>query len=217
MSLVDQPARSTVLRHSGARRLLAPQRELRVLQVRRGGGTAGCTRCLPSGPGARLLGSPVRGQRARSRQPCAPRTFGKRSLRFDGIARPSVFRVCVLKHRQCLLGALYGVASDHAKILLARFDDVGHVLTVAGSQFDDVVDPLIQRMHSRMLYCMQSTSVRIDTATHEQLKRLASDLGTTVGETVALAVRRLRQEQIGKELRASLTPHETRWLDADLG
>ncbi|WKZ81748.1 MAG: hypothetical protein QY307_06480 [Acidimicrobiia bacterium] len=64
---------------------------------------------------------------------------------------------------------------------------------------------------------MQSTSVRIDTATHEELKRLASELGTTVGDTVALAVRRLRQEQIGKELRASLTPQETRWLDADLG
>ncbi len=72
-------------------------------------------------------------------------------------------------------------------------------------------------MHARMLSCMQSTSVRIDTATHEELKRLASELGTTVGDTVALAVRRLRQEQIGKELRASLTPQETRWLDADLG
>lgn len=72
-------------------------------------------------------------------------------------------------------------------------------------------------MHARMLCCMQSTSVRIDTATHEELKRLASELGTTVGDTVALAVRRLRQEQIGKELRASLTPQETRWLDADLG
>lgn len=68
-----------------------------------------------------------------------------------------------------------------------------------------------------MLDCMQSTSVRIDAATHEELKRLASDLGTTVGETVALAVRRLRQEQIGKELSASLTTEEAGWLDADLG
>jgi hypothetical protein len=64
---------------------------------------------------------------------------------------------------------------------------------------------------------MQSTSVRIDIATHEELKRLASELGTSVGDTVALAVRRLRQEQIGKELRASLTSQETQWLDADLG
>jgi len=68
-----------------------------------------------------------------------------------------------------------------------------------------------------MLICMQSTSVRIDTATHEELKRLASELGTSIGDTVALAVRRLRQEHIGKELRAPLTSRETRWLDADLG
>jgi hypothetical protein len=64
---------------------------------------------------------------------------------------------------------------------------------------------------------MQSTSVRIDAATHQELKRLASELGTTVGDAVALAVRRLRQEQIGKELRASLTPQESQWLDAELG
>lgn len=72
-------------------------------------------------------------------------------------------------------------------------------------------------MRTRMLECMQSTSVRIDTATHEELKRLASELGTTVGDTVALAVRRLRQEQIGKQLRAPLTSQETQWLDAELG
>ena len=68
-----------------------------------------------------------------------------------------------------------------------------------------------------MLICMQSTSVRIDRATHEDLKRLASELGSTVGETVALAVRRLRQDRIGIELGASLTPNEVDWLDADLG
>lgn len=68
-----------------------------------------------------------------------------------------------------------------------------------------------------MLGCMQSTSVRIDTATHEELKRLAASLGTTVGETVALAVRRLRQEGIGKELAATLSSGEAEWLDAELG
>jgi hypothetical protein len=68
-----------------------------------------------------------------------------------------------------------------------------------------------------MLVCMQSTSVRIDVDTHEELKRLASDLGTTVGATVALAVRRLRQDQIGTELADDLDPAETEWLDADLG
>lgn len=72
-------------------------------------------------------------------------------------------------------------------------------------------------MRIGMLYCMQSTSVRVDVATHEEIKRLASELGTSVGETVALAVRHLRQEQIGKELTASLTPQEVDWLDADLG
>jgi hypothetical protein len=42
-------------------------------------------------------------------------------------------------------------------------------------------------------------------------------MGFTVGEAVALAVRRLRQDQIGRELRAPLTPNEIEWLDADLG
>ncbi|MEN8234921.1 MAG: hypothetical protein ABFR89_08395 [Actinomycetota bacterium] len=64
---------------------------------------------------------------------------------------------------------------------------------------------------------MQSTSVRIDTKTHQEVKRLASELGVTVGDTVALAVRRLRQDQIGEELASSLTHDEVEWLDADLG
>ncbi len=68
-----------------------------------------------------------------------------------------------------------------------------------------------------MLICMQSTSVRIDRATHQELKRLSDELGTTVGETVALAVRRLRQDRIGEELTAVLTRYEVDWLDADLG
>lgn len=72
-------------------------------------------------------------------------------------------------------------------------------------------------MHWCSLICMQSTSVRIDHATHQELKRLADQLGTTVGETVALAVRRLRQDRIGEELTASLSDEETAWLDADLG
>jgi hypothetical protein len=64
---------------------------------------------------------------------------------------------------------------------------------------------------------MHSTSVRIDQATHQELKQLALELGTTVGETVALAVRRLRQDRIGEELAVALTPNEVTWLDADLG
>jgi len=68
-----------------------------------------------------------------------------------------------------------------------------------------------------MLICMHSTSVRIDTATHEELKRLASELDTTVGQTVALAVRALRQDRIGTDLAAPLREEEVAWLDAELG
>lgn len=67
-----------------------------------------------------------------------------------------------------------------------------------------------------MLRHMQSTSVRIDRATHEELKRLARETNSTVGETVALAVRRLRQERIGQDLKEDLTAEEAIWLDADL-
>ena len=63
---------------------------------------------------------------------------------------------------------------------------------------------------------MQSTSVRIDAATHRELKRLSAALGTSVGDTVALAVRRLRQDQMATELSADLSAPETAWLDADL-
>ncbi|MFV0522970.1 MAG: hypothetical protein ACK5RL_00500 [Acidimicrobiales bacterium] len=64
---------------------------------------------------------------------------------------------------------------------------------------------------------MQSTSVRVDADTHSEIKKLAELLGTTVGETVALAIRRLRQDRMGEQLRAPLTTSETDWLDADLG
>ena len=64
---------------------------------------------------------------------------------------------------------------------------------------------------------MQTTSVRIDTTTHSELKRLAADLGSTVGQTVALAVRRLRQDVIGRQLKTELNSAENAWLDAELG
>jgi hypothetical protein len=68
-----------------------------------------------------------------------------------------------------------------------------------------------------MLICMQSTSVRIDTSTHDELKRLAAELNTTVGNTVSLAIRALRQDRVGKELSTPLREDEAAWLDADLG
>ena len=67
-----------------------------------------------------------------------------------------------------------------------------------------------------MLICMQSTSVRIDVATHDELKRLAAELDTTVGNTVTLAVRALRQDHIGRQLHAELDGDEVAWLDAEL-
>lgn len=72
-------------------------------------------------------------------------------------------------------------------------------------------------MQERMLVCMPSTSVRIDVATHRELKALAAQLGASVGETVTLAVRRLRQDRMGAQLAAEPSPGETDWLDADLG
>ena len=68
-----------------------------------------------------------------------------------------------------------------------------------------------------MLIRMQSTSVRIDTATHHQLKRLADEMGTTVGHAVTLAVRSLRQDRMGHEVSAPLRDDEVAWLDAELG
>ncbi len=62
---------------------------------------------------------------------------------------------------------------------------------------------------------MPSTRIRIDVSTHRKLKKLAAALGATVGDTVALAVRRLRQDQIGADLGAESTKAETAWLDAD--
>jgi len=64
---------------------------------------------------------------------------------------------------------------------------------------------------------MQSTSVRIDKETHLELKRLADQVGATVGETVALAVRSLRQEKMGESLANELDTEEITWLDAEIG
>ncbi len=68
-----------------------------------------------------------------------------------------------------------------------------------------------------MLICMHSTSVRIDVATHEELKRIAAELHTTVGNAVTLAVRALRQDRVGAELTTRLREDEVSWLDANLG
>ena len=63
---------------------------------------------------------------------------------------------------------------------------------------------------------MPSTRIQIDVSTHRELMKLAVALGATVGDTVALAVRRQRQDQIGADLGAESTKAKTAWLDADL-
>ena len=62
---------------------------------------------------------------------------------------------------------------------------------------------------------MHHTKVQIDSLTHEALERLAAEMGVTVAETVAIAVRHLRQERIGVELRTPLTPGEIAWLHTE--
>ena len=62
-----------------------------------------------------------------------------------------------------------------------------------------------------------TTTVRIDRSTHEELRRLANERHMTVAEAVARGVRLLRQEQMGQQLTAPLTDGERDWLDADLG
>lgn len=68
-----------------------------------------------------------------------------------------------------------------------------------------------------MLICMQSTSVQVDAATHHELKQLAAELHTTVGNTVSLAVRALRQDRVGAELQTPRRGDEASWLNAELG
>jgi len=51
----------------------------------------------------------------------------------------------------------------------------------------------------------------------QELKRIAAELHTTVGNAVTLAVRALRQDRVGAELTTRLREDEVSWLDANLG
>lgn len=62
-----------------------------------------------------------------------------------------------------------------------------------------------------------STTIRVDRDTHEELRRLAERDHVTVTETVARAVRALRQDEMGRQLAGELREDEGAWLDADLG
>ena len=63
----------------------------------------------------------------------------------------------------------------------------------------------------------ETTTVRVDRATHEELKRLARERKITVAETIARAVRVLNQEEMGQDLARPLGDDESNWLDAELG
>ena len=62
-----------------------------------------------------------------------------------------------------------------------------------------------------------TTTIRVSRSTRDQLRRAAQERHQTVAETVAQAVRLLRQDEIGRDLSAPLTDEEVAWLDADAG
>lgn len=62
-----------------------------------------------------------------------------------------------------------------------------------------------------------TTTIRVTRATRDQLRRAARERHQTVAETVALAVRLLRQDEMGRDLASPLTDEEVAWLDADAG
>lgn len=62
-----------------------------------------------------------------------------------------------------------------------------------------------------------TTTIRVSRDTHAKLTRLAAERRETIDETVARALRALRQDAMGRDLAAPLTDDETAWLDADAG
>ncbi len=62
-----------------------------------------------------------------------------------------------------------------------------------------------------------TTTIRVSRETHATVARLAAQRRETIDETVARALRVLRQEAIGRDLAIPLTDEETTWLDADAG
>jgi hypothetical protein len=62
-----------------------------------------------------------------------------------------------------------------------------------------------------------TTTIRINRSTHDELRRLAKERHQTVADTVSRAIRLLHQDDIGRDLAAPLTDEESSWLDADAG
>jgi len=63
----------------------------------------------------------------------------------------------------------------------------------------------------------ETTTIRVDRSTHQELRRLSDRDQLSISETVARAVRALRQDEMGRQLAAPTTEDDQAWLDADLG
>lgn len=63
----------------------------------------------------------------------------------------------------------------------------------------------------------ETTTIRVTRATREELRQLAAHREESMADTVARAVRLLRQDEMGQELARPLTDEEVAWLDADAG
>ena len=63
---------------------------------------------------------------------------------------------------------------------------------------------------------MDTTTIRINRTTHEELSRLARRRHETVDQ-ISRALRLIRQDEIGRELASPLSDQESAWLDADAG
>lgn len=63
----------------------------------------------------------------------------------------------------------------------------------------------------------ETTTIRVSRATHDDLRQLATQRRESLADTVAQALRALRQDDIGRDLRAPLSADEIAWLDADAG
>ena len=72
--------------------------------------------------------------------------------------------------------------------------------------------PPVTASHDALVTAVQDTF-----AVTPMDRPLAAELDTTVGNTVSLAVKALRQDRIGRDLSSALRDDETSWLDADLG
>ena len=63
---------------------------------------------------------------------------------------------------------------------------------------------------------MESVIIDVSEQTHRALSDLAEEMGMTMGDTLAVAVRRLMQHRMGQDLTARLDAEEIDWLEADL-